>query len=98
MTKRRIALVEDLVYWDFLNAEEIETQTKAAQEKVKNIPDCSGVYFSYSSDYEGDINLSWVFYKEETDEEYNKRLAQDAARTKAYKRSQFEQLKKELGL
>ncbi len=98
MTKRRIALGEELVSWDYLNAEEIETQTKAAQAKVKNIPDCSGVYFSYSCDYEGDITLSWIFYREETDEEYNKRLAQEAARTKAYKRSQYEQLKKELGL
>lgn len=98
MTKRRTALNEDVVYWDFLSAEEIEKQSKAAQEKVKSIPNCSGVYFSYSSDCDGDITLSWVFYKEETDEEYNKRLAQEAARAKAYKRSQYEQLKMELGL
>lgn len=99
MTRRKYVLNDKTVEWRYETpAEQLEAEAKAVQEEAKLLQDCSGVYFEYSTDYEGDVQLRWVFYREETDEEYNKRVMFETARAQAYKRSQYEQLKKELGL
>jgi hypothetical protein len=99
MTRRKLKLKDKVVEWRYETlAADLEAEAKAVQEEAKLLQDCSGVYFEYSTDYEGDVQLRWVFYREETDEEYNKRVVSEATRAQAYKRAQYEQLKKELGL
>jgi hypothetical protein len=99
MTRRKFNLVEEVINWGYETpASTIEAETKAAQERAKSLFGCDGVYFEYCTDYEGSVELRWIFYRGETEEEYNKRVVLEATRQQAYKRSQYEQLKKELGL
>jgi hypothetical protein len=100
MTRRKFNLKEKVVNWGsyVTPASTIEEEAKAIQEEAKLLQDCDGVYFEYCSDYNGDVELRWIFYREETEEEYNKRVVSEATRQQNYKRSQYEQLKKELGL
>jgi hypothetical protein len=100
MTKLSIELKKRHVdFVDYSSVESIQEETRSVQEEAKQLTGCDGVYFYYELDpYESQTNMYWVFYRLETDEEEALREKRDKARSDAYKKQQYERLKKELGL
>ena len=85
-------------YSDGMPAAFIEKEARSVQEEAQLLPDCAGVYWDITTDWEGYTTYSWIFYRYETDTEYQLRKKKETVYDRIRKVQQYEDLKKELGL
>jgi len=84
-----------------VEAEELNASIREIVEEADKLEGCDGVYYEldFYDPYDDHAHQHcWVFYRYETDEEFALRKKKAEQAQLNYKRSQYEKLKKELGL
>jgi hypothetical protein len=84
-----------VVFSEYYNAEEVLEETKEVLKLSKELKDCVKVTYEILED--GYTLPYWVFYREETKEEEEQRVAKQKEEYRRGKQKQYDQLKKELG-
>jgi hypothetical protein len=99
--KNKITLKSHIFDPDRLNAEEYKKLIDEVLDESKQLEGCDGVYYEldfYDPYDERSHHHTWVFYRYETEEEFQVRKKKAEQAQLNYKRNTYERLKKELGL
>lgn len=99
MTKQKIQLHK--VYFSLFDGIEIEVlqeEIDRIEALKKEVKDCEGVHLDIDINDNCSSYHSWIFYRLETEEEYEQRKEKEEKQREVWKRQQYDRLKKELGL
>jgi len=84
-------------FGDYTSIKDVMEEVERTIAEIKNVEGCVDVVYECFLGWGDECTFYWVFYREETEEEKEKRVTVTKMQGLASKQRMYEQLKKDLG-